>query len=176
MGEENPQQVLCPSLSLPLPEVRLGELRAYLGHSALQVPCCLLPWWREVACSTQDRSNLAGGVKPGAAAPIRSQQALSQAPAPRPTFPLNLRQGKLSPFPLFRGGQMSGSSPLLKVTGRTPGGNPMRPSAPGQEVSAEPRSQVFGEQVPPPSWAVLAGVTGLGSFSHSFPWKAQGIL
>lgn len=33
MGEENPQQVSRPSLSLPLPEVRLGELRACLGHS-----------------------------------------------------------------------------------------------------------------------------------------------
>lgn len=179
-------KLLRLSLSLPLKEVRLGEFRACLGHSALQVPFCLLPWWREVACSTQDSNNLAGGVKPGAAAPIQSQQALSQAPVPRLTFPSHLRRGKLSPFPLFRGGQMSRSSPLLKVTCKTLGVNPVRPSALGQEVSAEPGSQASGEQwweitcpgegAPPPSWAVLSRVTQLGSFSYSFPWKALGIL
>lgn len=81
---------------------------------------------------------------------------------------------------------MSRSSPLLKVTGKRLGVDPVRPSALGQEVSAKPGSQAFGEQwrgsncpgegAPPPTRAVPSEVTQLGSFSHSFPWKALGIL
>lgn len=66
----------------------------------------------------------------------------------------------------------------------------MRPSALGQEISVEPGNQALGEQwreinfpggegeSPPLRLQLLLGSHShwSGSFSHSFPWKALGIV
>lgn len=89
---------------------------------------------------------------------------------------LGSQTGEVKSFPTLQGRTDVRVKPPSQGHRQETGRKPVRPSAPGQEVSAEPGSQAFRERVPPPSWAVLAGVTRLGSFSHSFPCKALGIL
>lgn len=136
-----------PAVPLPSPPLSggsLGEFRAHLGPSGLQLSRSLPSWWRDACGQPRTVAICKEGQSQAQYSSLTARKLWAWALAPRPTFP----GGLSGPFPLSqspREARCTGQVTFSRSGARMPGNK----SYPRVGNQCRPGSQASGEQSSP---------------------------